>query len=182
MAGSSPYEAVQNFVRPLQRAIGCVAQAKFTVSSGGKNEVYDLHSLTLNAGAPAKLKGESPLLLEVRMQYRIIEADGQRGPYKVKTAAYDYVLETEDGGIVVAYHWHPDGASGMKAPHAHLGAAVLAKEGVLTHKDHMPTGRVPFEQVVRFAISDLGAEPKCDDWAEVLEDIETVFRQWRTWG
>jgi hypothetical protein len=128
----------------------------------------------MTLGPPARLRGERILLLNVTQHYRIVEAEGDRGPWKVQTAGYDYEVLNEDGSEFLIYHWHPDGISPEVRPHLHIGGAH--------RKTHIPTGRVAMEDVVRMCLRDLGTEPQRGDWAEVLEESQAAFETWRTWG
>ncbi|MBI2455099.1 MAG: hypothetical protein HYV46_03055 [candidate division NC10 bacterium] len=41
---------------------------------------------------------------------------------------------------------------------------------------HLPTGYVPFEEVLRFCIVDLGVPPLSEDWDAVLRDSYERFK------
>lgn len=60
------------------------------------------------------------------MQYKIVKVDGDRGPYKVKTASYFYAIENRNQQELVAYHWHPEGTD-IPFPHIHLGKKASSK-------------------------------------------------------
>ena len=126
-----------------------------------------------------RIGGPLDLHLRYRHQYRIVEAEGDRGPWKVTTVKYSYGLEA-DGREIVSFQWHPDGASSMTEPHLHLGAGAEIGLEPLAGA-HVPTGRVSIEDVLLFAIQDLKAEPKRDDWDVVLRDGKQKHEQWRTW-
>jgi hypothetical protein len=178
LAGKSPAEAVTNFIDPLRRALTCVTQAVLTVG-GGYYPSEKPHGATVNDGLPVPLKGEGGLSLIAMLQYRVVEATGERGPWKVSTVAYNYefVRQSEDGEErILAYHWHPDGGSSVKGPHLH----VLDPAGPL-RKAHLPTGRVALEEVLRVAISELGVKWLRSDWRRVLNKSQKAFEDWRTW-
>lgn len=82
---------------------------------------------------------------------------------------------------MLAYHWHPDANSPVTVPHVHLGSIVLKRDGVIDHKSHLPTGRVPLQQVLRLAITDFDVKPLRPDWSEVLDETEAAFGQERSW-
>lgn len=86
------------------------------------------------------------LNLSISMNYKIVEATGEHGPFKVKTTAYMYGLEDGDGEEIVLYHWHPD-VPHIQFPHLHIGCSVLPSSSNF-HKKHLPTGRVALEQVL----------------------------------
>jgi hypothetical protein len=71
------------------------------------------------------------------------------GPYRVTTRGYDYSVRRADRSKVLDYHWHPAGLSHEQRPHIHLGSAQLADDAVLSNKQHLLTGRVTFESVIR---------------------------------
>lgn len=75
----------------------------------------------------------------------------------------------------LAFHWHPQ--SRVSWPHLHVRAGV---EPALATA-HIPTGRVPLEDIVRMLIDDLGARPLRDDWRDVLALTRATFEQERTW-
>lgn len=116
MAGSTPQEAVHNFVGPLQRALSCLTDAVLDWRGG-----YHLgarHAVVLNQGEPATL-ARSRLAIRVSQYYPVVRAGPPHGPYKVSTRAYWYTLEDKFRHEVLAYHWHPD--QGRRFPHLHLG-------------------------------------------------------------
>lgn len=182
MAGQNPYEAFDKFKGPLQRALSCVTDAVFVaLASDGCSPGMD-HILTFNGGDAVRISDEESLALSVTFYYQIVEDDHpERGPWKVSTRAYMHALENLDGQEIVAYHWHPEQGSKVTFPHMHFGVG-LGQLPKFVHKAHVPTGRVPLEEVVRFAIADLGATPKREDWSEVLADTQRAHERWRTWA
>jgi hypothetical protein len=103
--------------------------------------------------------------LSIILHYRVVEDASVRGPWKVLTVAYYYVLEDAEGRELFAYHWHPAGPSTVRFPHLHLGIGV-AREQFTTI--HAPTGRIGLEEVLRFAITELRVRPLRRDWMDVL--------------
>jgi len=135
------------------------------------------HLLVLGTGRQTLNDG---LVLTFEQGYEIVEADGERGPWKCSTTRYQYALDDREGKEVLAYHWHPIGASGITRPHAHLGAgAQIDHSGLL--KAHLPTNRIAFEDFLACAIRDLGVQPLRDDWQEVLDEARDRFEEWQTW-
>src|SRR5690348_15398844 len=120
MAGRTPPEAIESFADPLRRVVACVTKSQFVINRKGSPM-----TLALNSGDPVKLPG-SPFSLELQHHFRVVEAEGELGPYKVQTAAYYYVIHEHSGPEIIAYHWHPEGLSHITTPHLHLehGAKV----------------------------------------------------------
>jgi hypothetical protein len=114
--------------------------------------------------------------------YRLIEDEGPRGPWKVRTVGYNYTVE-ESGDQrreMFAYHWHPDERTAITYPHFHLyHGADVARDDV--RKAHFPTGRMAFEEVLRLVITQFGVTPLRDDWRSILEQTQSAFEGWRTW-
>jgi hypothetical protein len=180
MAGKTPPEAVHNFLTPLQRALSCVSQEILTVR-GGYHPSASPHALTLG-NSPAMLGGDRRFALKVIQHYRIIEHEGARGPWKVRTVAYYYTVGEagEHGREMFAYHWHPSERTAITYPHFHLyqGAGPMRED---VRKAHFPTGRIAFEDVLRLLITQFGVLPFRDDWEAILDQTQTGFEDWQTW-
>ena len=95
------------FLGPLRQAIACVTRARMDVSADGyrANPTGPAHRLFLNRDEPVALAGTHGLSLRVTMRYRVVPAAGARGPWKTRTAAYEYAIDDRDGREVLAYHW-----------------------------------------------------------------------------
>jgi hypothetical protein len=179
LAGRSPAEAVNAFLEPLQQTLSCVSRAVLDVA-GGYWVAAEPHGLTINGGLPAPLRSNHGLGLIVQQQYRIVEAEGDLGPWRISTAAYAYEITMADESRYLAHHWHPAARSPITTPHLHLGGAGATDDPAL-HSAHIPTGRVALEEVIRMLIAELGVEPLRDDWHEVLYRNTVAFERWRTW-
>lgn len=78
----------------------------------------------------------------------------------MRTGAYLYTVNADRlRGELFGWHWHPVGLSWCQSPHLH----APGEDG-----DHVPTGRVAFEQVVRWLIEELDVSPLRHDWADVF--------------
>lgn len=119
------------------------------------------------------------LWLSVSMQYKIVEADEDRGPYKVKMTSYRYGIEDKRGKEILSYDWHPN--TGMLSPHLHLHVPTSIPPIIDFHKKHLPTGRVSIEQILRLTVEEFGVRPIRKDWGKILSDAQGQFEKWRTW-
>lgn len=151
------------------------------ISPRGIDPSFGPHSVSIAQETPPRLRcSQREIYLAVAHQYRIIEDDPTtRGPWRVRSVGYSYILHGEEGKELFAYQWHPNSPSPVRTPHVHIGTALGLTDPVLP-KLHMPTGRVSLEQVIRLAV-ELGAEPIRSDWEEVLRKSEESFIQWRSW-
>jgi hypothetical protein len=146
------------------------------VASG--SDLNRIESLTLNKGIPSRLKSNPPLYLTVKMLYRVTEAKGERGPWRVSTAAYYYALHDSKRRELLAFHWHPD-SEGRKDPHLHIyDAANIIR---LLAKVHLPTGRIALEDFLRFLIQELKVKPIRADWEQVFRGTQAAYEQFRSW-
>lgn len=179
MAGRNPYEAFDNFRGPLQKAISCVNVSAhlWAFGSDGHSPGGD-HAMVPDLSRPVDLAGERPLKFRCLFAYRVEEAEGERGPWKVTTVAYYHTLEDGTGREIVAYHWHP--GTPPDFPHLHIGPGTGADIGGI-NKYHFPTGRVSLEGVLRLAIEEFGVTPARADWKTVLRSTEARYEAYRTW-
>lgn len=78
---------------------------------------------------------------------------------------YTFLLRNSEQELL-AFHWHPHIAD-KAFPHVHL------ESGLGVHRDlvgiHVPTGEIALEDVIRFAIEDLGVRPRLTRWRSVLD-------------
>jgi hypothetical protein len=152
LAGRTPPEAVAAFVEPLQQAISCVSPAVLQVAGGYRPAAHP-HALVLADGEPQPLRAEAELALRVAQQYRIVEDTESRGPWKVQTAAYSYVVNLGDQELL-AYQWNPLGGGRVTRPHLHVGGAAGELIGDF-RRLHLPTGRIALEDVLRLLVEEL---------------------------
>jgi hypothetical protein len=184
MPGKTPSDAFGAFVTPLTSALNCLAVPRVAVSPGGRAQPDTKHNLyltgPLESDAYLRLPGIT-LEFRARMFYKIIQDDRPHyGPYRITTLGYDYSIRRTDGAAVVDYHWHPVGRSHEKRPHLHIGSSQLRDDAVLSNKQHLLTGRVTFESVIRDLIG-LGARPRMENHADRLVECEAPHLLFRTW-
>src|SRR5438034_10661569 len=84
----TPRKTVQNFLRPLPLALSCVTDAQ--IATGGDYSTTTEHAWVVAGGEPFPLPRARGASLRARLgqNYRIVRAEGQRGPWKVKITAY----------------------------------------------------------------------------------------------
>ena len=178
MAGRTPYEAVRSFFAPLQLSLSCVSKTVLAVSHRGYDVSDEPHWLAPKDEELIALSGLLHLALEVMIHYRIVPASGDRGPWKVSITSYLYTLQDSDGQEIVSYHWDPRGRGRETFPHLHVGHS----RGVLTRKHHLPTGRISLEEILRYAIAELGVKTRRKNWVEILDRNQQLLEDWRAWG
>lgn len=118
------------------------------------------------------------------MRYEIIndtDRGPEYGPWRVTTRGYMYSVDDADGRELIAAHWHPTTPGPHTSPHMHVPNDMVSEAGYFLSREPLPTGRITFESVVRFTVTNIGVEPLCDDWAERLLLAETPHRLYRSW-
>lgn len=165
MSGRRPGRAVEAFIASLQRAASCVTSAVLI----REPRLPGRHPALRFGDDVAPLRGVHPLALRVLVEYAAEEGEPVR--WTVRTAGYRYEFQHADGPTLLAYHWHPVGISPITTPHLHLAGTL---GGIDLSKAHLPTGLVTLQDVLRFAIADLGVLPLRNDWSAVLEESGSV--------
>jgi hypothetical protein len=176
LAGKTSNQAVKTFLEPIRQAISCLTKHVVTASGFDPNNGRP-HVLTINNGDPVKLSSSDPISFTFQMQYRIVEAEGERGQWKVKTAGYNYSIQDESEQEILGYHWHPNTV--LAYPHLHICSA----SGVnLLRKIHLPTGRISVEDVLQLLIEQFKVRPIRQDWQKVLKRTKAGYEKFRTWS
>lgn len=178
LPGRTPAEAATAFLEPLQDALGCIVRGKIVPSSGGRHVAGVLHAWSLNGVDGARLS--SGHVLKAGMQYEIIK-DERGEPWRVTTRGYMYSVENEHGQELLSAHWHPDTSGPHKRPHLHFPGRLEGTELGFLGREPINTGRVTFEEVVRFAVRNLGADAMHEDWEARLLLAETPHKLYRSW-
>ena len=175
MAGKTPRQAVENFLAPIRQAVSCITHS--FVISGFDPDNSRPQVLTINNGDPVKLISTPTFYLTVQMQYRVVEAKGERGPWKVTTAGYNYSVQDRLEKELFAYHWHP----WMQPTYPHLHLCPASGVNIL-RKIHLPTARISIEDVLQLLIAQFKVKPIRHDWKRVLKKSKGVYEKSRTWS
>ena len=180
MPGPTVPGAVDAFLDPLREAASCLGGAHFTLSPGSRGNLGEIHFWTLNNDRAIKL--EDGLSFRASMHFEVLDLgqDKKRGRFRVTTRGYMYAVSVR-GQELLAAHWHPTSSSPFTDPHWHIGAAALTADGVYLERAHIPSPRVSFEQMIRLTIDQMGVAPRRDDWSELLERTEALFREYSSW-
>jgi len=46
----------------------------------------------------------------------------------------------------------------------------------------LPTGRISLEEILRYAIAELGVKTRRKNWVEILDRNQQLLEDWRAWG
>jgi hypothetical protein len=173
--GTTSSEAVAAYVTAVQMVVGCVA-GEVVLATGYRPETSPL-TLPLAGGRAAALGGGVVALgLDVREFYRIVEdrSASRRRRWYVEITGYRYaLLDRRTDQELLAFHWHPHIVE-KAFPHVHLESGLELRNDLVGI--HVPTGPLDLEDVIHFAIEELGVRPRIRNWAAVLEQTRTARR------
>ena len=115
------------------------------------------------------------------MRFRAEPVLASDHPWEIQTFAYSYLLYRDDREII-AYHRDLEaaGAGAVRTPHLHLGKDLshpgLPQEDrdriAVLAAAHLPTGLVPFTEILRTAIRDFGVKAMRRQ-GESVDDAQT---------
>lgn len=120
-----------------------------------------------------RLRSGARIAFTFRYDYEIVPTtDGWRR-FETLGTGHWYEIGDADGREIMAFHWHPVGASPIGFPHLHLssriGAILLAGDrSINVGEMHIPTGAVTPVDIVRLLIAEFGVEPLRSDWESVV--------------
>jgi hypothetical protein len=167
LAGRTPALAVRAFVDSLQHLASCITHTPLIPT--GYDPAVRPHALTFAGPRELALPGSAPWHLSLAVQWEIVRASRDRGPWDVRITSYAYELLYPADQRIVAYHWHPGTGSRVQWPHLHVPQHTVPVD--LSHR-HLLAPPVTFGIVLRFAIEELGVELIRQDWAAVLAGSE----------
>jgi hypothetical protein len=183
LPGKTPAEAFDLYAKPLKAVLGCLTRETLLRTPIPDSEDQNGNALQrfFFVKSPVLLK-DSGLAFDFSHYFRIVW-NGETSTYRVKTISYTYEIEDEaTRHEILAFHWEPDSPrSRVKTPHLHLGFALRDKSLPFHNKAHIPSGRVPVEDVVSFLISDLQVTPLNSDWSAVIAAARHSFMNQKTW-
>jgi hypothetical protein len=139
---------VRRFAEIIQEAVNVLGAAKVTIAGPDPSGLYGL-SVNRDEGVR-----QGSLVVTVRMRLRpVLEFDEM----SLQTVEYMHTLAKttwEDSREILSYHWRDGGI-----PHVHVGGG----------KEHIETGRVTVEALIRYCVNEAGWVPVIRDWERVLD-------------
>ena len=119
------------------------------------------------------MDGIHPLTLDAEHRFYVVPAADRPGWWQIQLVSYQFAFRDARLGELLAYHWHPIGRSHIIHPHVHLGPALAIPTSPAANA-HLPTGIITLPDVLRLAITDMGVEPRRDDWERVLAEAQSA--------
>lgn len=177
----------------MNKALRCIARQKgFVVKELPVGLVPGkTYPVTLNDMNSVPLTSDPRVYLVAGQRIRVYEwhpdvADEQ---YRVQAVSYTYAFTTNAAGNeaeLLRFDWErePDPSSPYPRGHLHVGQGLLASPTPIRpgefHKAHIPTKRLSFESIVRFAITEFNVRPLQAAWETTLAASEAAFEEHKT--
>jgi hypothetical protein len=186
-AALTPEDAKARYLRLLQPPLACVADTKWVDGPPPRRSTGAIALVTRESPATLqRWRGLAAAVLTATQRFEVIPDYRFDGEWKVSTKAYVYVVSiaTRRAPVpveVFAWHWHPERMPRKAYPHLHVRSEHRLL-GLALKNLHIPTGRVSFEEVVRFLVDELRVVPSREDWRSVVDETEVLFKQYRTWA
>jgi hypothetical protein len=174
LARNTPSEAASEFVHAMRQALACLGPPAALIRDFADTATRE-YELALAGNRPLRVstpRGDVRYLFAVRQRFVVREAADPPAAdaWQVVLSQYQYSLADDEGREIVAYHWHPP--LGIDGPHLHLSAAAGSLRPEL-QTAHLPTGYVPFADIVLMLIRDFNVKAR-QDYRSVLERLRTT--------
>jgi hypothetical protein len=182
VAGKTPNEARDNFIRFLRETLSCVTKQELTAFRQSSN----LYKVWFDPPALVIARNGTRLYISIT-QIFTVKPDG-KGEYKVSTREYSYIFsQTQEVNYhgILAYHWHPHDFE-VRDPHLHITITPAAGYPEIERKisrAHFPTSRVALEDFVTLLIKYYDIKPQLPDarWKRYLKKNKSAFDKYATW-
>lgn len=173
-------EAIEAHRHAMQRNLSCVTRDvliyRSLSPSARKPSSGRLYRLELGGTPPANIGGTVPLGLNLLQLCGAVHQEEQGLGWAIQVRSYLYTVEQREGDEIIAYHWHPFGASELDFPHFHVGRAITGAAVRFAdrhvHQIHFPTGHVPLASIIRLLIEEFGVQPLREGWRDVLRQAD----------
>jgi len=188
MPGRTESEAADAYRDPIATALACIADGsrfQFRRYVPIAQQTSGPIQFTLDNANEVHLGGEQNVKLHVSQHVVFVDSDDPKKPLRMSTRGYMYLLATDR--VMINWHWHPKTSASRNVdpsirPHVHTTHLEIdtGKQSKIARL-HVPTGRVAIEQVVRYAIEELGVKALNDDWNKLITESEALHIRHRGW-
>ena len=170
MAGKTPKEAADEFVKFLRESLSCLSD-HFVTAFQPSPKLYKVYYEPYAKVCDYEYTDYEVSVVQV---FRTVPDALQEKQFKAKTQEYSYTL-LKDGQEIVSYHWHPNDP-GVSYPHLHIHEKAL-------RRIHFPTSRVCLEDFILMLFRDFKIRPNVShaEYKEILEKNKRSFEKWATW-
>jgi len=177
----------------MNKALRCIARQRgFVVKELSAGLIPEqTYSVTLNDMNSVPLSSTPRVFLVAGQTIRVYpwHPDVPDEQYQVQGLSYTYSFTMNAAGKedeLLRFEWRREPDSSIPYPrgHLHVGPALLVSPTPIRpgdfHKAHIPTKRLSFESIVRFAITELKVRPQQATWETTLDASEAAFEEHKT--
>lgn len=173
ITGKTPKECYQAFREHVAKVMAATLTKETIAIDTQSGQV----SIGFAIGQPVALNSRSLGKVYFGFSQALNTVSLSKREHRLRTVGYWYRLQGEPGpkarALIRWEYEHSDPARPKFARHhVQLAAAIDTMD---LNRLHIPSGRVPFEEVIRFLIHDLEIEPLARDWARTLAESERTF-------
>lgn len=170
MSAASPYPALIDSLERLRRSLTCVLeQVHLPVLSPTRPDSDDLYiNRAKRWHTPVIVVIAFPGLALLMVLY--VRPVWTESGYLIEHSGYSYSLGLRRHDVfheLFAWQWDRRGVSPIAYPYLHVNAASDSVPGGLGRL-HIPTSGIRIEDVLSFAIVDLGVMPRQENWEALL--------------
>ena len=170
MAGKTPRDAAEYFVRFLRESLSCLSDHYLTAFQQSEK----LFKVYYEPYAEVVARNYTNYQVSIVQIFRTVPDLQDEKQFKAKTQEYSYTL-LKEGREIVSYHWHPNDP-GVSYPHLHVHEKAIKRI-------HFPTSRVCLEDFILMLFRDYEIRPVVShaEYKQILEKNKKNFEKWATW-
>lgn len=172
-------EAKARFLRVLGNSLSAVSTTAIWRVAPLTGSLGAFNTITVPDVVPLRRRSGERIYLRSTIQYEYRDHPRYPGERKVSTLFYAHTVGQAEALKPQLYSWEWNYAD-ERYPHLHVRRADPAYHGL--GKLHIPTGRVYFEDVLRFLVEEHDVAPACDDWSDKIGDSRRRVATYSTWG
>lgn len=184
MTTNKGHQALQDYLEEIQKIVKCVANdvCYYYPNAKGRQSIA-WSSPDPEVSEPLRLKRQdgSVLFIDIGQE---VEDPIPTNSSTVTTKYYLYSILDSESKDLIGFHYHPElDDDPVLYPHIHVYADADKRFSLFNlHKRHIPSGRVPLEDVIEWLIVELDVKPLQEDWQTVLKETREKFKQNWTWA
>jgi hypothetical protein len=178
------HQALQDYLEEIQKIVKCVANdVCYCYRNAKRRQAIAWSSRDPDVSEPLRLKRQDGKVLFIDIGQEVEDPIPTNSP-TVTTKYYLYSILDAERKDLIGFHYHPElDDDPVLYPHIHVYADADERYSFFNlHKRHIPSGRVPLEDVIEWLIVELDVKPLREDWQSVLKETREKFKQNRTWS
>jgi hypothetical protein len=187
MANDKVIAANKDFSNTFQKALSTITKGRWQSSYDPKRDQFKSYSW--DSDELKTTDGKRRYYLEASMVTEVVD-DLDNNEKRVHTLQYLYAIQDADRKPLYEFHWHPfkrdaktsEPKQPEKFPYPHIHIESVDSRFDNLNKQHIPSGRVALEDVLRFLFLECRVKPERKDWQNILSETKKKFNATKSWG